>query len=92
MYFCSNVAYKLVIISMKNKVQLNLSITATQWRSKKWPLWTGDLYIEGPSSAGDLIYFLSHKMFPFGRHFQKDRYHNISKLVGIVDFKLLIIT
>ena len=46
-------------------LQLNLSITATQWRSKKWSLKAGDLYIEGPSSAGHFIYILSYKIFPF---------------------------
>ena len=50
---------------VKCELQLNLSITTTQWRSKKWPLQAGDLYIEGPSSAGHFIYFLSYKLFPF---------------------------
>ena len=66
-----------------------MSITATQWRSKKWPLWAGDLYIEGLSSAGHFIYVLLYRIFPFGRHFQKDCYHSISQFFGIVDLKLL---
>ena len=69
-------------VKTKMLIQLNLSITAIQWRSKKWSLQAGDLYIEGPSSAGHFIYFLS-------RHFPKDCYHNISQLFEIVDFKYL---
>ena len=69
-------------------IQLNLSITATQWRRNKWPLWAGDLYIEGPSSAGRFIYVLSYRMFPFGRHFQKDCHYSMSQFFGIVDLKL----
>ena len=72
-------------------IQLNLSITAIQWRIEKWPLVTGDLYIEGPSSACHFIYFLSHKTFPFGTHFQKDCNRNISQLFRIVDLRSLII-
>ena len=53
------------------KIQLNLSIMATQWRSKKLPLYAGDLYIEGPSSAGYFIYFLSYELFSVWMAFSK---------------------
>ena len=52
-------------------IQLNLSITATQWRSKKWPLKPGDLYIEGPSLAGQFISFLSYELFSVWMAFSK---------------------
>ena len=54
-------------------LQLNLSITAVQWRSKKWPLLTGDLYIEGPSSVCTctFIYFRSYKTFSVWKAFSK---------------------
>ena len=52
----------------------------------------GDLYIEGPSSVGHFIYVLSYRMFPFGRHFQKDCHYSMSQFFGIVDLKLFKIT
>ena len=80
-----NITFRSLIII----IQLNLSITATQWRRNKWPLWAGDLYIEGPSSAGRFIYVLSYRMFPFGRHFQKDCHYSMSQFFGYCWFKII---
>ena len=62
-------------------IQLNLSITATQRRIKKWLLWVGDLYMEGQILTSHFNFFIYTKCFRLEGIFKNiqtmDCYHNI---------------